>query len=75
MQRRISAFFRDDAGDWVARLECGHHQHVRHAPPWVNRPWVVTKQGRAAALGGILECNKCDAGAPPDDVKESWTTC
>lgn len=66
MQRRIVDFHLDAEGDWVARLECGHNQHVRHRPPWINRPWVVTAQGRAEALGKPLDCVKCDTGAPPD---------
>lgn len=31
--RRIVGFDRDEEGDWVALLECGHRQHVRHRPP------------------------------------------
>jgi Protein of unknown function (DUF3565) len=54
-------FHRDAQDDWVADLECGHAQHVRHKPPWTNRPWVVTKEGRDARLGQLLECTLCDA--------------
>jgi hypothetical protein len=50
----------------VAELECGHTQHVRHHPPWSDRPWVITAEGRANALGRWLSCVKCDAGTPPD---------
>ena len=60
MQRRIVGYHPDEHGDWVAELECGHGQHVRHNPPWVNRPWVVTPEGRAAQLGKTLDCKKCD---------------
>ncbi|WP_020682571.1 DUF3565 domain-containing protein [Marinobacterium rhizophilum] len=66
MRQVITGYHRDEAGDWVAQLACGHFQHVRHTPPWVNRPWVVTATGRAAMLGSALECRKCDEGAPPD---------
>jgi hypothetical protein len=66
MQAKIVSFHTDDEGDWVARLECGHNQHVRHRPPWTSRPWVTTPEGRAARIGAALECKKCDAGAPPD---------
>jgi hypothetical protein len=31
-------------------------QHVRHDPPWQNRPWVLTEQGRKEKLGVMLEC-------------------
>jgi len=64
--RRIAGFHMDDAGDWVAQLECGHNQHVRHNPPWASRPWVVSPEGRAAMIGEMLQCPKCSAGAPPD---------
>lgn len=66
MQRAITGFHLDDENHWVAELACGHFQHVRHDPPWTLRPWVVTEEGRAAAIGRSLECKKCDAGAPPD---------
>lgn len=66
MQQRITGFHLDEENDWVAELECGHNQHVRHNPPWINRPWVVTPEGRAKVLGMTLECRKCDAHAPPD---------
>jgi len=66
MQRRIIGFRRDEQGDWVARLACGHQQHVRHRPPWINRPWVETQAGRDDALGQSLDCVKCDADAPAD---------
>jgi len=61
VNRRISGYHQDEEGHWVAELECGHQQHVRHNPPWVNRPWVTTAAGRTAALGATLECRKCDA--------------
>jgi len=35
-------FHQDEDSDWVAALECGHSQHVRHDPPWMERPWVLT---------------------------------
>lgn len=62
----IVGFHQDEHHDWVARLACGHQQHVRHDPPWINRPWVVLPEGRAQALGQVLKCRKCDAGAPRD---------
>lgn len=65
-ERRIVGFHTDELGDWVAELECGHHQHVRHDPPWINRPWVVTPEGRAQTLGRTLACRKCAQGAPRD---------
>ena len=60
MKRSITGFRLDEAGDWVADLDCGHGQHVRHRPPFVNRPWVVELAGRAAMLGTELDCARCD---------------
>jgi hypothetical protein len=62
MERRITGFHQDDDGDWVADLECGHTQHVRHDPPWQVREWVVTEQGRAEKVGTGLECGWCIEG-------------
>ncbi|HUQ81741.1 MAG TPA: DUF3565 domain-containing protein [Gemmatimonadaceae bacterium] len=65
--RRIVGFHTDDAGDWVADLECGHGQHVRHDPPWQSRPWVITPEGRARFLGAVLHCVRCtDAAEDPN---------
>jgi hypothetical protein len=66
VKRRIVGFHRDAEQHWVAELECGHNQHVRHDPPWRERHWVTTTQGRAAAIGRALDCVKCDKGAPLD---------
>ena len=66
MKQPIVAYHQDDKGDWVARLSCGHNQHVRHNPPWQNRPWVISESGRKQHLGDSLDCKKCDNGAPRD---------
>ena len=66
MHQPIIGFHLDEQQDWVAELECGHNQHVRHDPPWTNRPWVMTADGRAQAVGRTLACRKCDLGAPRD---------
>lgn len=60
MQQAIIGFHLDDENHWVADLACGHGQHVRHNPPWQNRPWVMTEQGRKEKLGVRLECKKCE---------------
>jgi hypothetical protein len=67
MQRRITGFHRDLERHWVADLECGHTQHVRHDPPWQNRPWVLTETSRRGRLGMPLECLLCDAASAMDD--------
>jgi hypothetical protein len=66
MDRCIVGFHLDAERHWVAELECGHNQHVRHNPPWTNRPWVTSPSGRTAHLGKLLPCRKCDQGAPRD---------
>ena len=66
MQRSITGYHMDEENDWVAELVCGHFQHVRHNPPWSQRLWVLTEEGRARMLGTLLNCVKCDAGDPPD---------
>ena len=60
MKRTIVDFRLDQAGDWVAALDCGHGQHVRHRPPFINRPWVTTASGRENARGAELDCVLCD---------------
>lgn len=74
MRRRITGFHRDDVRDWVAELDCGHGQHVRHRPPFQNRPWVETGAGRAAKLGFELDCVRCDRLELPDGLRESRRT-
>ncbi len=64
--RRIIGFHLDDEGHWVAELACGHGQHVRHDPPWQNRPWTQSAQAREARIGSVLYCRKCELGEPAD---------
>jgi hypothetical protein len=61
MKQAIIGFHKDENDDWVAELECGHNQHVRHDPPWQLRPWVVTQKGRDSRLGIKLYCKKCES--------------
>ena len=60
MNQPIIGYHLDEEQDWVADLACGHGQHVRHNPPWINRPWVVTDEGRTAHLGEHLNCKRCE---------------
>ncbi len=64
MEQPIVAFSQDDAGDWVAMLACGHRQHVRHKPPFIERPWVLEPAGRERFIGFPLNCRICDG----DDI-------
>jgi len=66
MKQPITGYHKDEKGDWVAELACGHTQHVRHNPPWQLRPWVTTEEGRQSYLGYQLDCKKCERGLPKD---------
>lgn len=68
MKQKITGFHLDEENDWVAELKCHHGQHVRHQPPFINRPWVVTANTRNEKLGETLNCLKCDQNEPID----SW---
>lgn len=69
MKQAIMAYHKDEENDWVAELQCGHFQHVRHNPPWINRPWVVSEDGRQSKLGYKLNCIKCDSNEPVDSLQ------
>lgn len=60
MKQKIVSFHLDDENHWVAGLQCGHGQHVRHDPPMIEREWVLTPEGRQSRLGTELDCKRCD---------------
>ncbi len=71
MKQPVVDFFQDEVGDWVAVLACGHTRHVRHNPPWMERPWVMTEEGRNSFLGPMIECKRCDeerGESPPPTI-------
>jgi len=61
VKRSIVGFHQDEEAHWVADLDCGHGRHVRHQPPFVERPWVLDPVTRATHRGDELECLRCDA--------------
>lgn len=65
----MTGFHQDDAGDWVAELECGHNQHVRHRPPFQMREWVLDDAERRARTGAPLDCPLCDRAELPAFVR------
>lgn len=67
MERPITGFGVDSEGDPIAILSCGHPQHVRHNPPFINRTWVTTEQGRQEMLGQTLHCVRCDKFEMPNN--------
>jgi len=68
--RSIVGFRPDEESQWVAELACGHARHVRHDPPFSERAWTRTPEGRAARLGSALECARCDARELPEGWRE-----
>jgi tellurite resistance-related uncharacterized protein len=69
VKRAIVGFRRDPQSHWVAELDCGHARHVRHSPPFVERPWVLDESTREARIGQPLECARCDAFEWPADFE------
>jgi Protein of unknown function, DUF488/Protein of unknown function (DUF3565) len=55
----IVGYHQDEEKHWVAELSCGHQQHVRHRPPFVDRPWVLTESGRLEKIGHSIACTEC----------------
>ncbi len=68
-KQSMIGFEQDEESHWVARLACGHTQHVRHNPPLESREWVVTEAGREAKLGSQLDCLFCNMPQLPNDVE------
>jgi tellurite resistance-related uncharacterized protein len=80
VERAISGYHQDDEGEWVAELVCGHDQHVRHRPPFQNRPWVLSDAGRDERMRTPLACPLCDRGELPARVRltrssPEWDEC
>jgi len=69
VERSITGYHQDDAGDWVAELACGHNQHVRHRPPFQLRAWVLGPDGRLGRLGKPLNCPLCDRCELPQGLR------
>ena len=68
VERAITAYHQDEVPEWVAELECGHNQHVRHRPPFQLRAWITEETGRTAKLGMPLECPLCDRAEMPEGL-------
>lgn len=69
VNRTIEGFHQDDDGDWVAELSCGHNQHVRHRPPFQERPWVTSSTGRTGRVGTALRCPLCERAELPEGLR------
>jgi tellurite methyltransferase len=73
VRRIIEGFHQDGAGEWVAELSCLHGQHVRHRPPFQERPWVLSEAGRAERIGAELDCPLCDRAELPEGLTVART--
>lgn len=62
-------FILDDDRVWIARLSCGHRQHVRHNPPLQERAWVLDETTRRERLGTCLLCPSCDRAELPEGLR------
>lgn len=60
MERKIVGFHTSKEDDWMAELDCGHNQHVRHDPPLPHQTWVTSEEGRNSKLGNLLDCTCCE---------------
>jgi tellurite methyltransferase len=69
VERPIVGYHCDEQGDWVAELDCGHGQHVRHRPPFELRPWVIEPEARAKRIGTTLDCPLCDRAELPEGLR------
>ena len=70
MERKIVGYHQDEKEDWVADLDCFHGQHVRHEPPFFNRPWSASEEGRVSKIGEVLNCVRCDELELPEGLSE-----
>lgn len=73
MRRTIVKFEQDGEGCWVAHLSCLHRQHIRHRPPFQDRPWVLSGAGRALRIGSNIDCPLCDRAELPDGLRLART--
>jgi tellurite resistance-related uncharacterized protein len=72
--RRIVGFEADEVGDWAARLDCHHRQHIRHRPPFRVAPWIDDETERAKRIGTELNCPLCDRCEIPTHLTVRQTT-
>ncbi|HVB07175.1 MAG TPA: DUF3565 domain-containing protein [Acidimicrobiales bacterium] len=64
----IVGLHEDESCDWVAELSCLHNQHVRHRPPFLERPWVLSAAGRSSHIGSEIDCPLCDRAELPEGL-------
>jgi|GEM_PF-893351 len=65
MQCKIIRFHKDEKGDWIVDLDCGHSRHMRHDPPWSNMDWIHSSEARWDRMQQPIECRSCDERKEP----------
>jgi len=70
MDKKITSFYRDQEGEWVAKLECGHSQYVRHDPPKSVRPWMNDDDQRKQLIGTSINCIACESENEAQEISE-----
>lgn len=63
------AFEQDEEDEWRVLLDCGHRRHLRHDPPRECRPDLADEESRNSALGGEIECGRCQQRLLPEDFE------
>ena len=43
---------------------------MRHRPPWFDREWTTTEDGRRDKIGQTLDCSRCDRIEMPSGARE-----
>ena len=68
MIRSITGFLPDGSDGWQAELICLHRHPIRHRPPFHQRAWVTSEQGRTEHLGTLIDCEECDDTRLPEGL-------
>lgn len=63
---RAMLSFTPDGDAWITQLDCGHRRHIRHRPPLSSFAWVDDPNARAAHVGQLIECGRCQQRIWPD---------
>ena len=71
MHHAIIGYFQDEAGQWFAKLDCGHGQQLMQDAPAANNAWVQSQMGRDDKIGVLMICPKCISGEMPDRLFSS----
>jgi tellurite resistance-related uncharacterized protein len=68
MQCRIAGVQQDNAGDWMALLDCLHRQHLREQPPFAECARILGDKERAEHPGATPDSPLCERFEWPADL-------